>query len=627
MTPVRRYLGSRTAARKKRASDNGLAYNLVPSCFAAPLFNLGRSMSSQSAILGAKPPLTAAHGGGVRGAILPRRSPQFEGRFGRLFRTLPPAEFSIADLTLLAAENAMTAEAESQDGLPAAALEDPQTKFHDPEENTGIDAGYTYLGQFIDHDITFDPASSLQKGNDPDGLIDYRSPRLDLDCLYGRGPDDQPYMYTSDGRKFLLGTQLTENGHRSSARDLPRHEWQEDTKGQQDGGTRHFSRALIGDKRNDENVIVSQLQGAMLHFHNRLVDDLDLDFAEAQRMVRWHYQYVVLNDYLPRIVGKAMMDTILPPGDGSATLASGPHLKFYKFRDELFIPIEFSAAAYRYGHSMVRPIYRLNTHLDGGDDPKKATADEKKRGLAGRFFIFAGVARRGLNGFDKFPAQWAIDWSLFFDINGSAARVGKERVQPAYKIDPSLVNPLAFLPEFSLVTKASTEQLTLKKLQPAPRPNAIANLALRNLERGLFMSLPSGQDVARAMGERALTDDELFVGKAAYDEAFVKKSNKRLVDISANFAGKAPLWYYVLGEALAGWMAQVTATNSKGDAADRLPVTLGPVGGRIVAETLVGLVWGDSHSYLAQDPNWAPAIKFAGERLQMGDIIKYALRL
>jgi hypothetical protein len=584
-------------------------------------------MNSQSAALGPKPPLVAAHGGGVRGAILPRRSPQFEGRFGRLFRALPPADFSVEDLKLLAAVDAMTAEAENENNLPAAAREDPKTKFHDPEENSGIDAGYTYLGQFIDHDITFDPASSLQKVNDPDGLIDYRSPRLDLDCVYGRGPDDQPYMYTSDGRKFLLGHQLTQNGHPSTSRDLARHEWQETAKGQQEKGEKRFARALIGDKRNDENVIVSQLQGAMLQFHNRLVDEGDLTFAEAQRLVRWHYQYVVVNDYLPRIVGKALMDDILPTGASAAGVAPKPKLRFYKFRDELFIPIEFAAAAYRYGHSMVRPIYRLNTHLDGGDNPDKATSEERKRGLAGRFFIFAGVARRGLNGFNKFPAEWAIDWSLFFDINGSGKSVGKNRVQPAYKIDPSLVNPLAFLPEFSIVKEASTDPLTLARLQPPPVPNAIANLALRNLERGLFMSLPSGQDVARAMGERALTDDELFVGKAAYDEAFVTKRNKRLVDISPNFAGKAPLWYYVLGEALAGWMAEVRDTKRKGEDADRIPVTLGPVGGRIVAETLVGLIWGDSHSYLAQDPNWSPTIHVAGERLQMGDIIRYALRL
>ncbi len=587
-------------------------------------------MNSQSVVLGSKPAMTNAHGGGVRGAVLPRRSPQFEGRFGRMFRALPPAVFEMRDLEALAAAGALTAEPEtSDDGRPAAAVEDADTKIHDAEENSGIDAGYTYLGQFVDHDITFDPASSLQKVNDPDGLVDYRTPRLDLDCLYGRGPDDQPYMYTADGRRFLLGRPLTENGRRSHARDLPRHEWRESGRGQQSeqGGT-SFSRALIGDKRNDENVIVSQLQGAMLQFHNRLVDDFDLGFDETQRLVRWHYQYVVLHDYLPRIVGREMVNAILPHlASGRPITVDRPALHFYKFKDELFIPIEFAAAAYRFGHSMVRPIYRLNTQLAGGDDPQHATPDEEERGLAGRFFIFAGVGRRALNGFRAFPAEWAIDWSLFFDVGGSGARVGKRRVQPAYKIDTSLVNPLAFLPEFSKVVDDAAGPLTLAKLQPPPRRGAIANLALRNLERGFFMSLPSGQAVARAMGLEPVPDSRLFVGKAAYEEAYVSKTNRLLTDVSPRFAGNAPLWFYVLAEGLAGWMDRVDASGKSDDDADEIPVTLGPVGGRIVAETLIGLLLGDSQSFLAQDPNWRPTVPKRGAAFGMGDLLSYALRL
>lgn len=250
------------------------------------------------------------HGGGVRGEGGPARSALFEGRFGRVFRSLPPAEFAPEDLRALAAEGAMSAEPElSDDKKPAAAPEDPKTRIQDAEENAGIDAGYTYLGQFIDHDITFDPTSSLDRQNDPDALVDFRTPRLDLDCLYGRGPDDQPYLYTSDGRRFLLGRELLE-GTTVRTRDLPRFEWAEDGDGRQAaGGATGFQRALIGDKRNDENVIVSQLQGAMLQFHNRLADDHpEWSFAEVQRQVRWHYQYVVVNDFLPRIVGRPMVE-------------------------------------------------------------------------------------------------------------------------------------------------------------------------------------------------------------------------------------------------------------------------------------------------------------------------------
>lgn len=588
-------------------------------------------MNSQSLMLGRKPPQSGAHGGGVRGAVLPRRSPQFEGRFGRMFRTLPAAEFALSDLEKLAAEGAMSATPEQENGLPSAAPEDPRTRIQDGEENSGISAGYTYLGQFIDHDLTFDPASSLQKVNDPDGLTDFRTPRFDLDCLYGRGPDDQPYLYTSDGLRFLTGRALTQNGKASTSRDLPRHHWSENKAHHQAQQGTGFARALIGDKRNDENVIVSQLHGALLQFHNRLVGDLDQSaFGTVQRLVRWHYQWVVLRDFLPTIVGEELLFSILPHlKSGRSMHVDPPQLRCYHFRDEAFMPIEFSAAAYRFGHSMVRPIYRLNTRLHGGENPDRATRDEKKRGLEGRFFVFAGVQNRGLNGFGEFPSQWAIDWSLFFDINGSALRVGKDRLQPAYKIDTSLVNPLAFLPEFSEPTKPP---LTLATLRPPPRPGAIANLAERNLKRGLFMSLPSGQDVARAMDVVPLGDEELLLGKAVHEEVFALPPGQKprvLTAVSSAFAGNAPLWFYVLAEANAQWRRDVIAQKKTGNpaAADAVPVRLGPVGGRIVAETVIGLLLADSHSFLRQDPNWTPLVKTSARVLRMADLIRYALAL
>src|SRR5258708_18739134 len=182
--------------------------------------------------------------GGVRGAEFAPKPLSLEGRFGRLFRQLPPAQFSPAALTALG--KLMTADKED---APT-----PETEMDD-EENQGINAGYTYLGQFIDHDLTFDPASSLQKQDDPDALVDFRTPRFDLDNIYGRGPDDQPYLYEDDGRHLQLGRPLTGNPADPNAHDLPRHS-SESKPGSRD-------RALIGDPRNDENVIVSQIQATM----------------------------------------------------------------------------------------------------------------------------------------------------------------------------------------------------------------------------------------------------------------------------------------------------------------------------------------------------------------------------
>jgi Animal haem peroxidase len=499
-----------------------------------------------------------AHGTGVRGEMLSRQSTQFEGRFGRIFRTLPAAVHADQELEELA--EAMTAE-----------LEDPPTPEDeiDEEENIDISAGYTYLGQFIDHDLTFDPASSLQRQNDPDGLVNFRTPRFDLDCLYGRGPDDQPYLYADDGVHMLLGRELTGSEHDPHARDVPRNT----------PNPNERQRALIGDPRNDENVIASQLHATMLRFHNRMVDVLTQggdppSFERAQREVRFHYQWVVLHDFLPTMIGEELLRDILPQladdGRRGAVKAPVPNLQFFRWKKEPFIPIEFSVAAYRFGHSMVRPIYRLNTTL-----PE-------------RLPIFAENPDDSLVGFRAFPEIWAIDWNLFFKIDDSAPALGKDRVQPAYKIDTSLVNPLGHLPP------------SVVKGPPA--------LAARNLLRGLRMSLPSGQSVAYAMGLPIIPDSELRVRKATEGD---HDHSRLLTDISSGFADNAPLWCYILAEA-----QQALANGAP-------CIRLGPVGGRIVGEVFVGLMFGDSHSYLRQAPGWRPRDEFMRDgRFGMAELIR-----
>ncbi len=498
------------------------------------------------------------HGERPRGADFFPRSSLFEGRFGRMFRTLPSAEFDEADLKTLAIK--MVAD-------PEARIT-PETE-DDDEENHGISAGYTYLGQFIDHDLTFDPSSSLEKQNDPDALEDFRTPRFDLDCLYGRGPNDQPYLYEGDGVHLLLGRRLTGNPHDRHTRDLPRNK---PLRGSP-------ARALIGDPRNDENVIVSQLQGIMLRFHNRVADLMTQGgrlpaFEEVQSVVRWHYQWVVLHDFLPTIVGQDVINTLLPHLKNKSSIrVDKPNLIYYNWWNSPFMPIEFSAAVYRFGHSMIRPIYRLNTTLKH------------------RREIFSRDPNNSLVGFREFPENWAIDWSLFFKMR-ETPRFGAERLQKSYKIDSSLVSPLGRLP----------------RATGAKRPS----LAELNLKRGWRMGLPSGQTVARYMDVAVIPDEKLRVGKAIEET----HPNKLLTRISARFRENAPLWYYILAEAQQAF-----------DGNDETPIRLGPVGGRIVAEVFIGLLLGDHHTFLSQDPSWQPNQQFtsAGE-FKMADLIKQAMR-
>jgi heme peroxidase len=497
--------------------------------------------------------------GEVRGLSLSRRSSQFEGRFGRMFRSLCAAEFEEDILMELGAQ--MTA---AREDSPTAETEFDDEENAGTEQEPGIAAGYTYLGQFIDHDLTFDPVSSLQRQNDPDGLTDYRTPRFDLDNLYGRGPDDQPYLYRPDGRTMLLGEPLTGNSDDPEARDVPRISFDCDP-----------ARAIIGDPRNDENVMVSQLQASMLRFHNRMAAVLPCaDFECVQRMVRWHYQWVILHDFLPMIVGRDTVAEIMGHvKEGETSTAQPPQLKFFKSKHEGFMPIEFSVAAYRYGHSMVRPLYRLNQTIS-------------------RKPIFANNGEdQDLRGFRAFPREWAIDWRLFFPTTG-APRTGPERVQPAYKIDTSLVNPLGSLP-------------------PTVVKNPPPSLAQRNLLRGWRMQLPSGQAVAEAMGYDVIPDGKLKIGKATKEG---ESKNKSITQISDKFKENAPLWFYILSE------AQQSFVNNQ------TPIRLGKVGGRIVGEVFIGLMLADSHSYLRQRPNFKPREEFlsgSGE-FRMSDLLQQA---
>ncbi len=502
------------------------------------------------------------HGAGVRGANLSRSSVLFAGPFGRIFRALPPADFGDNDAASLLALSKLA------DKMIAAF--DPAKDGPDPEES-GIPAAYTYLGQFIDHDLTFDPASSLQRQNDPDALVDYRTPRFDLDNVYGRGPDDQPYLY-EDGRKFILGNTLTGAAANPRAKDLPR------SNPVVPGNPR---RAIIGDPRNDENVIVSQLQGLLHRFHNKIATDRpNWDFARVQREVRFSYQWMILHDFLPTIIAPDVLRQVLPLDDDGQIVADRHNLAFFHFRDEPFMPLEFSAAAYRFGHSMVRPGYRLSESIPP-------------------LPIFAPDPTVDLRGFQEFPATWAIDWNVFIDLQPRDP-ADTTRTQLAYRIDTSLVNGLGTLP-------ASV----------ATNPNI---LALRNLQRGWRMRLPSGQDVARAMSLEPLDDSKILIGKFTGDPA---DTLLPIATIDDGFKGNCPLWTYVLAETV---KTSATINTTQGDKTIDT-FKLGPVGGRIVAETFLGILLGDSSSYLSLNPLWKPSASLTvNGRFGLRELIGSALQ-
>lgn len=468
------------------------------------------------------------HGHADLDVVTPRSTYYDHGRFGRMFPTLPP--FAADTPSIRAALMDLGAAGGPMDAHDPVAP--PLDLITNPElsagnlDNPSMTAGMTFLGQFLDHDLTFDPTSSLARQQDPESIRNFRIPALDLDSVYGGGPGVSPHLYdvTVDGGRttFLLegipGSE-TVSSDGVARTDLPRNSQ---------------NVALIGDPRNDENLVVSQLHLAMLAFHNAAMADVRADigatasheqlFAESQRIVRWHYQWLVVHEFLAKTCGRKVVEDVLTAGR-----------KHYTWRHQPFVPVEWSVAAYRFGHSQVRPSYRANFGSPPTHDPFVALIFDPASG---------GTDPGDLRG-GRRAARRFIDWQTFFDFGDGNARPNKA-------IDTKLSSVL-----FSLMGMAS---------------GTPESLAQRNLLRNLSMKVPSGQRVARAMRLPQLSRADL----ADFTEQDLDR--------------RTPLWLYVLKE------AEITRGGKR----------LGPVGARIVAEVMIGLIEGDPTSYLIQDPEWRP---------------------
>jgi hypothetical protein len=422
----------------------------------------------------------------------------YGGRYQRLFPDLPRLHGDEAALRALGVEGGWC-----------------DCGAQDADDDAAGAAGWPFFGQYIAHDITAD-RSALASQADEAEIRNYRTPKANLEPLYGVGPVGEPFLYERDDPARLLL-----DGH-----DLPRNP---------------EGMALAGDPRQDVHLLINQLQVALARVHNGIVErlredgtDEDALFAEAQRATRWHYQWVVLNDFLPRLCGVAVVRDVLDHGPRHYRPDAG----------EVYIPYEFADAAFRYGHSQIRRTYRLTA---GGD----------------RYALLPDLV-----GFGPVPAERAVDWAQLFDLPGSPP------AQRAKRIDGRLPPSLIALPV------AITGHVDVPEYH---------SLAVRDLQRGQALGLPSGEAVASVVGEEPLTVDEVGLGD--------------------DWAGETPLWLYLLREG---------DVRADGDA-------LGPVGGRIVAEVLVGIVDDDPASYRSVDPSWRPTLPAAQDgSIGLADLLVFS---
>jgi hypothetical protein len=472
----------------------------------------------------------------VRGNNPPESQFHDRGRFGRLFPGLP----------VFAPDNKKVREALFELGKRGGLMDALDIPAGQPGasnvDNETIPAGFTFFGQFVDHDLTFDPTSILERQNDPEAIENFRTPAFELDNVYGAGPRVSRHLYdANDPAKFLI----EKLGGPDSNDDMPRNSQ---------------NTALIADPRNDENTIVSQFHLAILKFHNAVVDQLRGKgvanaqlFEQAQRMVRWHYQWIILHDFLPRLVGQRLLNDVLD---------DRPRERIFRWRNEPFIPVEFSVAAYRFGHSQVRPGYGLNTGFGAAIfnntlPPNEADPNDLRGG--------------------KRAARRFVEWERFFEGVGDPTRLTLSK-----RIDSRLSTAL-----FGLIGGAPG-QVGGDGVGTITNPESLAQ---RNLLRSLALRVPSGQAMARRLGIKPLVLEELK-------------------QLGVGFESSTPAWYYILKES-------ELEKNNEGR-------RLGPLGARIVAEVFIGVLRGDRFSFLNANPNWRPELANNQGKFLMADLLKFA---
>ncbi|SEJ83390.1 Animal haem peroxidase [Sphingomonas sp. OV641] len=470
----------------------------------------------------------------------------------------------------------------------------------DPEaQNSTIPPIFTYFGQFVDHDITAntDRESVLSqidgviipvdRSDVVAGLFNLRDGSLQLDSIYGDTVGQGPFAtklaglmrHPTSKAKMRLAIPVDTPGQvppfpkgpDDNAADLLRLGFligRGDVK-QADldalpadlretfvnpDGTPNLERAIIGDARNDENLLVAQLHMSMLRFHNKLVDATG-SFDGARRLMRWHYQWLLVNQYLRTICDTAVVDDVVAreaPLYGEFFAAHGT-----AGSAQMPLPLEFSVAAFRFGHSMIRSAYDHNRFFGEAVPGDQNLLPEASFEL---LFAFTGNGKMN-NQAPRLPRNWVIEWDRFVRTDPT------KPMHAARRIDTHLAPPLADM---------NNEPTGVFK-----------HLAKRNLRRGYRLSIPTAQACIASLaagthpGLTPLSRTELTSGDAG-----------AALD-AAGLADATPLWFYVLKE------AEVRANGQH----------LGPLGSVLVAETLVGLVANDPTSFWrggAGGSRWSP---------------------
>jgi len=456
------------------------------------------------------------------------------------------------------------------------------------DSDPGIPAGFTYLGQFIDHDLTMD-VTAVQLGTDVSvaDLLQGRSPALDLDSMYGCGPDhsSSAHMYV-DGVRLKLGrTQATSFPDERTNIELEGFDLPRVGAGSEKSARR---KAQIPDPRNDENLAVAQTHLAFMRFHNRVVDHLasqgvpsSLLFRRAKEVVVKHYQWMIWTDFLPRIIDPSIVQDVFRSGRRFFEVTPKPG-------DFPTMPIEFSVAAYRLGHSMIRQRYTWNRVF------APATLEQlfQFSGTAGNLSPDGDPRDPNSGSFERLPTNWIADFFRLFDFSPLG--------NPKFPHDPAKTN-ITKLIDTALVLPLSMLPARTFGGNPSAPVGIMHNHAFRNLTRAMMVDLATGQQAAAVMGISPLTDDQILRGNGACaDLSGLSEAEK------TEFLAHTPLWFYILRE------AELNGGKMTG------------VGGRITAETFHRATEGSRISFM-RDAVWTPSLGRDGSpgTFEMTDLLHF----
>jgi hypothetical protein len=477
--------------------------------------------------------------------------------FGRMFPDLPAYQIAqIGGTTPLQTLQALTA------GAPSGPLFDPNIAagpprgLTDPNDDNpdNVPSFFTYFGQFLDHDMVLDKLPLPDSFVDPATIPNFRDPRMNLDSVYLGGPDANPELYQADGRHLIVNT--------VNDRDLPRNS---------------AGSAIVGEGRNDENQVIAQIHVAFLRAHNRLIDQ-GYNYQQARQLLKWRYQWIIVHEFLKDVIQADVYADVFRPDGSIVTRFYSPNQA-----QHAVMPVEFSVAAYRFGHSQVRKAYIV------------APFNNSVAGQAIKLQVFNGTDA-DLHGGRVIAPNHVIFWPNFLPIVDSSGNIrntgqfgtGQPVANIGRKIDTLLSSGLFVLPI------------------PGAEPAGSSILALRNLQRALEYGLASGQKVADRLNQGLPTNLRFHVWTNTEIGSQTADANgvDHLSGVLSNpaYDNQAPLWLYLLAE------SRIVNNGGK----------LGPVGSRIVAEVIGGLLAADSQSYYRR--SWTPD----GGSFRAQDLLKEA---